>query len=194
MTIATRKLTFAEYLKYDDGSDTRYELVNGELVPMSIGTGQHGGILRFLERAFEAEIGRLGLAWITLQTAVGLRSPRAGSWDTSRIPDIVVIPPEQWHGLRHREAVIELNEPPPRLVVEVVSESTQRTDYRAKQAEYNILNIPEYWIVDPLESKVTVLSLVEDWYEPATFSDSDRIQSATFPDLALATDRVLNPC
>lgn len=43
MTIATQKLTFEEYLAYDDGTDTRYELVDGELVPMSLGTGKHGG-------------------------------------------------------------------------------------------------------------------------------------------------------
>jgi Uma2 family endonuclease len=33
MTIATQRLTLEEYLAYDDGSDTRYELVNGELLP-----------------------------------------------------------------------------------------------------------------------------------------------------------------
>jgi Uma2 family endonuclease len=33
MTIATQKLTFEEYLAYHDGTDTRYELVDGELVP-----------------------------------------------------------------------------------------------------------------------------------------------------------------
>ncbi|MFM7449716.1 MAG: hypothetical protein ACKO24_14120 [Leptolyngbyaceae cyanobacterium] len=41
MTIATNcKLTLQEYLTYEDGSDTRYELVDGDLVPMSLGTGQ----------------------------------------------------------------------------------------------------------------------------------------------------------
>ncbi|NJL23339.1 MAG: Uma2 family endonuclease, partial [Leptolyngbyaceae cyanobacterium SM1_3_5] len=34
MTQATRKLTFEEYLAYDDGTDTRYELVDGVLVEM----------------------------------------------------------------------------------------------------------------------------------------------------------------
>ncbi|WP_442945127.1 hypothetical protein [Nostoc sp.] len=36
MTITTPKLTFEEYLKYDDRTDTRYELVTGELIPMSL--------------------------------------------------------------------------------------------------------------------------------------------------------------
>ncbi|MCC5647048.1 Uma2 family endonuclease [Nostoc sp. CHAB 5824] len=34
-------------------------------------------------------------------------------------------------------------------------------DYRAKQVEYNVLNIPEYWIVDLLINKVTVFRLIK---------------------------------
>lgn len=29
MTLATKKLTFEEYLAHDNGTDTRYELVSG---------------------------------------------------------------------------------------------------------------------------------------------------------------------
>jgi len=57
---------------------------------------------------------------------------------TSRIPDLTVIPTQQWRKLRTREAVIELNEPPPILAIEVVSESTKTADYRAKRVEYNV--------------------------------------------------------
>ena len=34
MTIAIQRLTLEEYLAYDNGTDTRYELVDGELVEM----------------------------------------------------------------------------------------------------------------------------------------------------------------
>ncbi|BAY10229.1 hypothetical protein NIES2098_33950 [Calothrix sp. NIES-2098] len=34
MTSATKKLTLEEYLAYDDGTDAKYELVDGELVEM----------------------------------------------------------------------------------------------------------------------------------------------------------------
>ncbi len=192
MTVITKRLTFEEYLAYDDGTDTRYELVNGELVAISIGSGQHGAIMKFLEQTFDAEIARLGWEWVALQAATGVRSPRAGRWDTSRIPDLTVIPSAKWRGLRNREAVIELSEPPPRLVVEVVSESTKTADYRAKRVEYNVLDIPEYWVVDPLERKVIVFTLVEELYEAAEFIESDQIRSLTFPELVLMVDQVLS--
>jgi len=46
----------------------------------------------------------------------------------------------------------------------MVSESTKSTDYRAKRAEYSVLDSPEYWICDPLKEKVTVCTLLEGWY------------------------------
>ncbi|PZD71074.1 hypothetical protein C1752_08277 [Acaryochloris thomasi RCC1774] len=64
-------------------------------------------------------------------------------------------------------------------MVEVVSESTKRTDYRAKRAEYSVLNISEYWIVDPLVKTVTVLTLADGWYEEQVFVKSEAIISDT---------------
>jgi Uma2 family endonuclease len=191
MTTTTNRLTLEEYLKYDDGTDTRYELVNGELVPMSLGTGQHGEIADFLNSEFRTAAKQLGQDWVSKQMVIGIRSPRAGRWDTVRVPDVVVIPLEQWRTLQNREAVIELNEPPPLLVLEVVSESTKSTDYRAKRAEYSVLDIPEYWIVDPLNAKVTVLTLVEGWYDTTEFVGSDCMRSQTFPNLDLTVEQVL---
>ena len=191
MTLATKRLTFEEYLTYSDGTNTRYELVNGELVAMSIGTGQHGEIIDFLYRQIDAAIRRTGQDWIVRPVAIGVRSPRAGKWDTSRIPDLTIIPTQQWRELRNREAVIELHEPPPILVVEVVSESTKTTDYRAKRVEYNVLNIPEYWVIDPLESKVTIFTLIEELYEGAEFAGTQQIVSSTFPELRLTAEQII---
>ncbi len=192
MTITTQKLTFAEYLKYEDGTDTRYELVNGELIPMSLGTGKHGAIIHFLDRQFETAIEQSGKLWISIPGLVGVRSPRAGRWDTSRIPDLTVMLLEQWENMSEREAVIELNEPPPFLVIEVVSESTKTSDYRSKRSEYAVLNIPEYWIIDPLEnSRVIVCQLNEGFYDDVAFVENELIYSPTFPELQLTANQVL---
>ncbi len=191
MTVTTNKITFEEYLTYSDGTDTRYELVNGELVAMSIGTGQHGETIDFLYRQIDSEIRRTGRDWIVRPAAIGVRSPRAGKWDTSRIPDLTIIPTQQWRDLRNREAVIELNESPPILVIEVVSESTKTIDYRAKRVEYNVLNIPEYWVIDPLISKVTIFTLIEELYEGVEFTGDEQIVSSILPELNLTTEQII---
>ena len=190
MTIASDRLNFAEYLKYIDGTEQRYELVNGELIPMSLGTGQHGAVIKFLERNLEVDIAEQNQDWVVLPVLVGVRSPKGGRWDTCRIPDLVVMPREQWRSLQTCEAIIEINQPAPILVIEVVSESTKSTDYRAKRAEYSVLGILEYWVVDPLVNKITVFNLEDGWYESCEFTDNEILRSRTFPNLKLTVNQV----
>jgi Uma2 family endonuclease len=191
MAVTTQKLTFADYLAYDDGSGTRYELVDGDLLPMGIGTGLHGAIAEFLTEQFKIAAQQANQPWTAKDMRIGLRSPRGTRWDTSRIPDVVVLPVAQWEALRTREAIIELTEPPPLLVVEVVSDSTVTTDYRTKHSEYSVLDIPEYWIVDPLKAQVTVSRLQAGRYDDAVFTGSDVIQCVVLPNLILTAYQVL---
>jgi Uma2 family endonuclease len=191
MTTTTKKLSFEEYLVYSDDTDTRYELVDGELRAMSLGTGRHSNIIRFLNRQFEDAITSSEQAWVSLSSLVGVRSPRGRRWDTSRIPDITILDQAQWEAMADRAAVIDFNEPPPILVVEVVSPSTKTDDYRSKRGEYGVLEIPEYWIVDPLEEKVTIGILDHEFYELTEYQGDQLIQSPTFPDLKLTATQIL---
>jgi Uma2 family endonuclease len=191
MTVATRKLSFKEFLVYNDETETRYELVNGELVPMAVGTGKHGSIIEFLNEQFKDAAKTANQPWTSKDTKIAVRSPRGGRWDTARIPDVTVLSIAQWEAMQEREAAIELNDPPPVLVVEVVSESTASTDYRAKYSEYAVLNILEYWIVDPLAAKVTICQLNDGRYDDAVFTGEMAIVSITFPALKLTAMQVL---
>jgi Uma2 family endonuclease len=191
MTVATKRLTFEEYLKYNDETDTRYELVDGELIEVSLGTGKHGAIIRFIDRQFEVAIEQEKQPLISVSALVGVRSPRGGRWNTCRIPDVTVLPIEQWEAMSEREAVIDLNEPPPLLVVEVVSDSTKSADYRSKYTEYSVLEIPEYWIVDPVEGKVTICQLNDGRYDEIVLTGDMAIASSIFPNLKLTAAQML---
>lgn len=131
---------------------------------------------------------------------VAVRVPQIGRRDTSRVPDVVVLPLEQWEAMADREAVIELNEPPPPLVVEVVSTGTEITAHRKKRAEYNILGIPCYVLVDWLDfdqnkksvaQRVTVLNLVEGLYDEAIYRDHETVIIPTFPELKLTANQII---
>ncbi|MGD1865086.1 MAG: Uma2 family endonuclease [Phormidesmis sp.] len=191
MTVTTRKFTFEEYLIYEDGTDTRYELVNGELVPMSVGTGIHALIIDFLADQIKAVLVDLTSPHKALSGSVGVQSPRGGRFKTSRIPDITVLPVEQAKQLLNREAVIRIDEPPPTLVVEVVSPSTKTEDYKAKWTEYSVLDIPEYWIIDPLSHVVTVCVLEDGMYTSNEFQEAQQIQSPLLPRFKLTASQVL---
>jgi Uma2 family endonuclease len=116
MAVTTQRFTLDDYLTYEDGTDTRYELVNGALVAMARPKGRHGAIAEFLNDRFRDEIKRRGHEWTAKQMAVAIQSPRGSRWDTARIPDVMVLSRAQWRTLRDREAVIRLNDPPPFLV------------------------------------------------------------------------------
>ena len=133
---------------------------------MSLATGKHGGITKFLERDLDGEIERTGLPWIALQGLVGVRCPRGIGLDTVRIPDVVVMQRDDWQALQEREAVIDFDLAP-LLVIEVISPSTKNVDYRAKRTEYAARDIPEYWIVDPETTLVTVFTLNRTEYKIA---------------------------
>jgi Uma2 family endonuclease len=184
-----QRITFEEYLAYSDGSDTRYELVRGELVAMSLGTGKHGKIAKFLDDRFNAEIAALALDWTSQRLTVGVQSPRGSR--SCRIPDVTVLSVAQWDDMEDRESVIRAHESPPILVVEVVSPSTASEDYRAKRGECSVLDIPEYWIVDALEQRVTVCVLESGAYDDQVFTGGALIGSPTFPQLNLTAEQVL---
>jgi len=187
MTTTTRHFTLAEYLDYDDGTDTRYELVAGELVVMPS----------------ESDINNL--IAVTLMFALGqFVSPKlfrrgteiviSGARATSRLPDLLVLTEELAALLKGaNRSMILLDMPPPALVVEIVSPGKANEDrgYRYKRSEYAARGIPEYWIIDPMQNQVTVLTLVDGFYETAVFQANDRLLSPTFPALTLTAAQVL---
>jgi len=180
-----KRLTFEEYLTYDDGTDNKYELVDGELVLMPPAVFRHDDIVNFLYIAFYLEIKRLGLDWIVRQGTIGVKTTA----NRSRIPDISVINGEEWRQNSPDDpAVLETA---PLLVIEVVSEGSINTDYRRKRTEYAIREIPEYWIVDPIAAKVSILLLDEGFYNVVEFIDNQKIVSQTFPELELTALQVL---
>lgn len=83
--------------------------------------------------------------------------------------------------------------PPPLLIIEVVSpgQETADRDYRYKRSEYAARGVAEYWIVDPIISVVTVLTLENGLYEEQAFQKEDRLQSKTFPQLSLTAVQIL---
>jgi len=179
---AAQRLTFEDYLTYDDGTDNRYELVDGELILMTPPRVEHFLIAKFLDQQFEAEIQRFSLPWLTFREA-GVRT----GFNKSRLMDLCVVTQEQAQELLGQAAVFQTA---PRLIVEVVSPESITRDYRYKRSEYAALAVPEYWIVDPLEARVTQLLWEEGLYEETVLTGKQAIPSATFPDLTLTVEQV----
>ncbi len=179
-------LTFEEYLAYDDGTDTCYELVDGELVEMPPESPENIGIARRLLLALIKHLPTELIVWGTEIEVSGRRAK-------CRLPDLIVHTEESLAALEgSTRSTIMRDMPPPALAIEVVSPgATNRTrDYRHKRTEYAARGISEYWIVDPEERQITVCKWVDGQYEDTVFKASDRIESDVVPFLELTVERV----
>lgn len=183
--------TIEEFLTYDDGTNARYELVNGELVEMGAESTINTLIAGFLFLQFAA-LGipgyRIGFKqWIAVSC----------STVTARDPDLIVHSEGSFAAIQGlSQALIAADAPAPLLVVEVVSPGDENSDnyqrdYVEKPREYAARGIPEFWQVDSDRAVVTVLSLENGAYQARAFRGDDLIVSLTFPELQLTAEQIL---
>ncbi|MEH2333013.1 Uma2 family endonuclease [Nostoc sp.] len=184
VTTPVTSITFEEYLTYDDGNGFHYELVDGKLEFMNPPTIEHFLIAKFLEQLLDTEIKRCNYTWLCFRES-GARTGK----NKSRLTDLCVVTLEQARELLNASAVFES---PPLLIVEAVSPESVKRDYRYKRSEYAALEVPEYWIVDPLETKVSVLLLEDELYEETVFTTTQQIVSRIFPELAIPAAHFVN--
>ncbi|RRR68992.1 MAG: Uma2 family endonuclease [Candidatus Viridilinea halotolerans] len=77
------------------------------------------------------------------------------------------------------------------LVVEVVSPDDPERDTVVKRSDYAEGGIPEYWIVNPLDESITVLTLEGNAYrEHGRFLRGTTATSLLLPELRVAVDAV----
>jgi Uma2 family endonuclease len=186
MTIAAQKMTFDQFLSYDDGTDHWYELENGELITMPAESEINRRIAMFLVATFL----KLGISYdrLSMKTEIAVSSTRI----SVRVPDLVVFSEEGVIALEGaNRSLVLLDMPPPLLVVEVVSPGQEKRDYRYKRSEYAARGIAEYWIVDPLQQRVTVLQWVEGLYEEKIYTGDARVVSPLLGILDLTTAQIL---
>jgi Uma2 family endonuclease len=181
MLTTSSLLTLEDYLNYDDGTDARYELVDGELVITPPESDKNNLIALYLLYKF------LEFLPFSLIRHKDTEIVVTGNRARVRLPDLMVLTEELVKVLAGKRATITPDMPAPLLVVEVVSPGkiNEDRDYRYKRSEYAARGILEYWVVDAMQVKVTVFTLVEGFYEESIFSGDSFIISAIFPDLQL---------
>ncbi|MBW4553411.1 MAG: Uma2 family endonuclease [Aphanocapsa sp. GSE-SYN-MK-11-07L] len=193
MTISTRpNLTFEAYLTYDDGTDNRYQWVDGALIEMPPESAENDEIARALGYQYLVKLaGFFQVRTHNCEIEVPVLRP---GLPRNRYPDLVILRLEHRQLTRQR-LTIRLEMPEPILVVEVVSpgQANIERDYQDKRAQYQARGIPEYWLIHPEQQIVMVLTLVDDVYQEKSFQGKEQIISRAFPTLNLTVEQVLNP-
>ncbi len=166
--------TAEQYLKLTDHTRHLVELTGGRIEVLPMPTQKHQLILAYLYRAF----------WAFLQTGGGIVLFAALRVqvrpDMFREPDLLLLvdandvraQDRHWLGAD--------------LVVEVVSPDDPVRDTVEKVADYAEAGIPEYWIVNPLDDTITVLTLQGDAYaEHGVFRRGDAASSRLLTDFTV---------
>lgn len=155
-----------EYLELD--TNRLIELTDGFLEVLPMPTMTHQLIALYLYRALLAfaaprRLGTVLAAPFPIQLREGVM----------REPDVMFMLS------KHASQMDERYWKKADLVMEVVSNSGRRRDLTIKRREYARAGIPEYWIVEPQKSQITVLHLAGTRYTVhGTFSKGGEATSA----------------
>ena len=180
----SQTMTLEEFFSYDDGTDAMYELEDGELILMTAESEINRRIAMFILICFSQQ--NIPADRLSMKTEIVTTGSRV------RVPDLVVFSEElaiAMEGAKRSTVMSEM--PAPLLVVEVVSPNQSSRDYRYKRSEYAARGIAEYWIVDPIQSRVTILEWVDGFYEEKIYEGDQAIASFVQSNLKLTAAQVL---
>ena len=134
---AVKRMTVAEFLRWEDGTDTRYELLAGQPVAKPLPPVAHG----LLAACLCGVIGPVLQSRPTCAAQISGAIAVPGQADTCYIADLVVrrsLP-------RHGQQLVE----DPLLIVEILSPATAIYDRHTKVADYRrIASVEEILLID----------------------------------------------
>jgi len=173
--------TAEQYLKLTDQTNHLIEFTDGVIEVLPMPTDSHQAISRWLFLALLAFVQRIGgtVYYAPLRVEV-----RPGKY---REPDLLLLlcasdPRRQeayWLGAD--------------LVVEIVSPDKPKRDTEEKPRDYAEAQIPEYWIVNPLDETITVLALADDAYaEHGVFRRGETATSVLLAGFIVQVDEVFD--
>jgi Uma2 family endonuclease len=153
----------------------RIELLRGVLVTMSPQGSRHAEVLRRLNRLLVPRLGD--------RAYVQVQSPLALGDSSEPEPDVAVVPPGDYSG----------GHPSTAHVVIEVADSSLAHDRDIKLAIYAESGIPEYWIINLVDSVIAVHTDPEgmSYRTVTTARRGERVHMSAFPDISLAVDELL---
>jgi Uma2 family endonuclease len=163
-------------------ADARVELIDGDFVEKALPTLEHGRAqghtAGLISVAFDRRLGGPrgpGGWWIATEVDVLLDGriyrPDLAGWRRERAPQV---PKERPVALRAD------------WLCEIVSESNRATDTVTKLRRYHQAGVPHYWILDQLDSTLTVYRYTSDGYLVAVRAGArERVRAEPFEAIEL---------
>jgi Uma2 family endonuclease len=152
-------MTWEEYLVFEEQSPLRHEYVNGTVYAMSGASLAHNQIVQELVVAFRSHLRGGPCKPFFLEAKLEIRAAR----------DKIVYYPDAMVSCRPEDRTDTMVRNP-KLVVEILSKSTQHIDRREKALTYQrVDSIEEYVLIAQKEPRVIVHRRADDW-RPVLYS------------------------
>jgi Uma2 family endonuclease len=178
--VRSRSFTYEDYLLFpDDGK--RYEIVDGEKLVTPAPFIAH-------QRA-STNLTRILSTWTS---ANGSGETFHAPFDVILSPADVVQPDSIVIGRERADIITPKNVAgAPDLVVEILSESTRKTDFLVKRKTYERFGVREYWIVDPEIRRVEVFVLRDgSLRKTSEHAAGESIESSAFRGLTVRVEEI----
>ncbi len=173
--------TEALYLKISEQTNQLIEFTDGTLEVLPMPPHRHQAILALLYELFVATVRPRGGKVLFAPLRLRIRSGKF------REPDLLLL--LDVHDLRRQDAYWLGAD----LVVEVVSRDDPDRDIVTKRADYAEAGIPEYWIVNPLDETISVLTLLDDVYvEHGIFLRGEHADSKLIERFGVSVDEIFD--
>ncbi len=179
-----RKATYEEFLELTKDSEERYEYIDGEIFLLSSPKNYHQLVLGEIYGAFF--IFFQGKTCIPMVAPYDITITRSEDSINVVQPDVMVICDlsEQLDDDGYYKGV-------PKLVVEILSESTRRNDLIKKLDLYMAGGVEEYWVADKKNKTMIIYTFkAHDFNEHITYRAPEKALSITFPGLSVDLEQV----
>jgi Uma2 family endonuclease len=178
----SKRWTYEEYYRLND--DQRYEIIDGELLMAPAQDTWHQSWTLELVAILREHVGKLKLGRVFVAPVdVVLDS------ENTVQPDIIFVATANV-GIIQRRAIFGV----PDLLMEIVSPSSVRRDRYDKRQLYARFGVKEYWVGDPANRTLEILTLKGGAYELHSFAENKGLlTSLLLPDLAFDLSQILVP-
>ncbi len=195
-------MSLMTFLAWDQETECRYELIEGEPVPIFDPTADHEDVADALCEALRGHCVAQNLPYVPKRSkliSIGTKNGR----ESARRADIVLFDRLVWEQMKGSPRSAMAYDVPP-LVIEVVS-TNWRDDYLTKLAEYEARAVRNYWVVDyaalggmryigqPKRSTLSMYQMTDgasEYGEPLQFRGDDRLVSQLFPTLQMTAAQI----
>jgi Uma2 family endonuclease len=180
MGTTTRAVTYEKWLNMTVVEDTIEEVVNGEVRTMPPNKWKHALIVENLSHALNRQVDEREVLVVTTQFGLIIRKQPL----TSRVPDLAMFVKKN---IVEQDGYIHSA---PELVVEVLSPANTRVERTEKLRDYEVLGVPEVWVLSPEARTVEVLQLREGKLRTVQVLTQGQLSPQRFPGVAVEVSSI----